>query len=87
MLLIVWYTRLEALDDAYRLADDWLAQYRRIGLVGSPHLSTLWSHQMRDFRRDARFAKFATGLKLMDYWKENGPPDGCRLDGEQLRCD
>jgi hypothetical protein len=42
---------------------------------------------MRDFRRDARFAKFATGLKLMDYWKENGPPDGCRLDGEQLRCD
>jgi tetratricopeptide (TPR) repeat protein len=87
LLLIVCYTRLEALDDAYRLADDWLAQYRHIGLVGSPHLSTLWSHQMRDFRRDARFAKFATGLKLMDYWKKNGPPDGCKLDAEELRCD
>jgi TolB-like protein len=87
MLHIYWYTRLGALDEAYRLADDWVAQYRHSSLVGAPHLAPIWSPSMRDFRRDARFAKFATGLKLMDYWKENGPPDGCRLDGEQLRCD
>ena len=85
-LLIYWYARLEALDDAYRLADDWLAQFRKNDLVGVPHLSPLWSPHLREFRRDPRFARFAAGLNLVDFWKQRGPPDGCRLDGDHLRC-
>ena len=86
MLLINWHVRLGAMDEAFRLADDWLAQYRENSLVGMPHLSPLWAPHMRDFRRDPRFARFAAGLKMTDYWKKHGPPDDCRLDGDKLDC-
>ncbi len=86
MELINWHVRLGAMDEAFRLADDWLAQYRENSLVGMPHLSPLWAPHMRNFRRDPRFARFAAGLKMMDYWKKHGPPDDCRLDGDKLDC-
>ena len=85
-LLIYWNARLGAVDQAYHLAHDWVAQYRGSTLVGVPHLAPLWSPDLREFRADPRFAQLATDLGFMDYWKKRGPPDGCRLDGEKLRC-
>ncbi len=49
-------------------------------------LGVLWMPQMRAFRQDPRFQALATRLKLMDYWKQYGPPDDCALLSEQLEC-
>ena len=36
--------------------------------------------------RRSTFRAAGHGSWFMDYWKKRGPPDGCRLDGEKLRC-
>jgi hypothetical protein len=41
---------------------------------------------MRPFRRDPRFQPLVTHLKLMDYWKQYGPPDDCDLKDGKLQC-
>jgi hypothetical protein len=41
---------------------------------------------MRPFRKDARFQSFVKRLKLVEYWKQYGPPDECDLRGDTLVC-
>jgi hypothetical protein len=63
-----------------------VAQFQSSGFVSLPMLSTLWAPEMRAFRRDPRFARFANGLKLTEYWRRYGPPDECVLAAEKLTC-
>jgi hypothetical protein len=41
---------------------------------------------MRPFRRDPRFQALVMKLKMIDYWKQYGPADGCDLKDRQLIC-
>jgi hypothetical protein len=80
-------TMLGALDAAYELADRSVDEGVRAGMVGSRiYLADLWLPEMRPFRRDARFNGLVQRLRLIDYWKKYGPPDGCDLQGSELSC-
>ena len=85
---IIWYTLLGARDDAYRLADGWLAQYRRAGFVGLPLIGTiLWQRDIPAFRSDPRFRSFIGAMEYLEFWKIHGPPDACSLREMVLTCD
>ena len=83
--LLVLFTQLGALDRAFTLANQSLDLYARQGTVGTAW-GALWIPEMRPFRQDARFQAFVTRLKLMDYWKALGPPDGCDLKQDKVSC-
>jgi hypothetical protein len=85
-VFIIDFVNLGALDDAYELANGSLDEYARAGTIGAVPWSWLWAPEARPFRTDARFQAFVTRLKLMDYWKQYGPPDECDIRGEQLTC-
>ena len=64
---------IASLDRAYDFANatlDQLARERRVGITWS----YLWMREMREFRRDRRFAAFAARLGLTEYWARFGPP-------------
>jgi len=50
-------------------------------------IASLWSSEMRVFRRDARFQALAEQLHLIDYWRRSGLPEECRLAESKLLCD
>jgi serine/threonine-protein kinase len=79
--LIVLLTRLGALDQAYDVANRAALQ----NFVGGVW-ATLWQPETHAFRKDSRFQAFVTRLRLIDYWKQYGPPDDCDLHGETLVC-
>jgi tetratricopeptide (TPR) repeat protein len=80
-------TMLGALDDAYRIANRAVDEGVASGLVGSRiYLADFWLPEMRSFRRDPRFGSLVTRLKLTEYWRQYGPPDGCELNAETLSC-
>jgi transcriptional activator of cad operon len=80
-------TMLGALDAAYELANRYVDEGVAAGMVGSRiYLADFWLPEMRPFRRDARFGALMQRLKLVDYWKKYGPPDGCELQGDELSC-
>jgi adenylate cyclase len=81
--LLLWYSRLGALDHAFELAFNSLDHYAREGTVGGAW-GVLWLPQMRAFRNDDRFQHFARRLRLFEYWSEYGPPDGYSLHGDRL---
>jgi TolB-like protein len=83
--LIVWYTRLNALDFAYQVANDALDRLVPYEMIGSAW-GILWTPAMRAFRRDARFQTFIERLSLMRYWSQYGPPDDCELRDGRLVC-
>jgi TolB-like protein len=78
--LIALFTSLGALDQAYDVANRGLEDFNG-GLWAA-----LWRREMGAFRKDSRFQAFVTRLKLMDYWKQYGPPDECDLKGDTLVC-
>jgi len=83
--LVVWYTRLNALDLAYETANsalDRLAQSDRVGMAWG----IIWTPVMREFRRDARFQALVERLALTEYWPQYGPPDHCELREGRLLC-
>ncbi len=82
--LILWYTRLGALDLAFDLAERSLDVYGREEHVGGAW-GVLWVPEMQPFRDDPRFQHFASRLRLIEYWSEYGPPDGYALSGSMLR--
>ena len=81
------FTMLGALDDAYDLANRYVDEGVAVGMVGSHiYLADFWLPEMRPFRRDARFNSLMQRLRLIDYWRSYGPPDGCTLQGDVLSC-
>jgi TolB-like protein/tetratricopeptide (TPR) repeat protein len=82
--LLVIYTQLGAIDDAYASVNRFLDASRPAGVVGD--IWDLWGPEMAPFRRDPRFHALATRLGFMDYWKRYGPPDVCDLTGDTLTC-
>jgi hypothetical protein len=84
-LLMVQLTRLGAVDQAYHVANRSLDDYMRDNWNGGAW-GLLWTPEMRAFRKDSRFQVFVTRLKLIDYWKQFGPPDECAMHGETLVC-
>jgi TolB-like protein/tetratricopeptide (TPR) repeat protein len=83
--LVTLLTRLGAVDQAYDVANRALDEFVRDDWYGGPW-TVLWLPDMRAFRKDPRFQAFATRLKLIDYWKQYGPPDECDWRGEALTC-
>lgn len=49
-------------------------------------IGSLWSSDLRIFRRDRRFSTLVERLGLVDYWRRVGPPDGCKLTPTGLEC-
>jgi TolB-like protein len=81
------FTMLGALDPAYELATLYLDEFVRSGTGGGAAWTFLWwVPEMRLFRKDSRFQAFVTRMNLIDYWKQNGPPDGCDLRDGTLTC-
>ncbi len=78
------YTQIGALDQTYARANRALDERSPAGLVGP--LSGVWLPEMRPFRRDPRFQQLVTRLKLIEYWKQYGPPDERDLRGDALVC-
>ncbi len=80
------YADLGALDDAYAAANALVDVFASKGEISPNSWRELWSPEMRRFRRDPRFQAFVSRLRLMDYWKQYGPPDGCDLKDDRLTC-
>ncbi len=81
--LMLWYSRIGAVDHAFELAFNSLDHYAREGTVGGAW-GVLWLPEMAAFRNDERFQLFARRLRLFEYWSEYGPPDGHSLSGARL---
>jgi TolB-like protein len=81
------FTMLGELDSAYGLANGLIDRGERLHVAAlglAP--STLWIPEMRPFRLDPRFQDLAIRLKLIDYWKQFGPPDECDLKDGIATC-
>jgi TolB-like protein/DNA-binding winged helix-turn-helix (wHTH) protein len=81
------FTLLGAMDAAYGLANELIDRGERLRVAArglDPR--TLWSPEMGSFRRDPRFQALAVRLKLVDYWKQFGPPDECDLRNALVTC-
>jgi hypothetical protein len=76
--LMVWYSGLGALDQAYAIMNRSLDDFARAGTIGMAWLF-LWMSELAPFRDDARFGALAERLKWPDYWNVYGPPDGYAL--------
>jgi TolB-like protein len=83
--LMVWYSSLEALDQAYDVIDDALAAFARKGTIGTAW-TFLWMPEMRPFREDPRFQQLCARLNFFEYWNQYGPPDNHELRGGKLIC-
>jgi DNA-binding winged helix-turn-helix (wHTH) protein len=83
--LLLWMTMLGDLDAAYAFLARSLEHYSRGNTVGSAW-GFLWLPEMRAFRHDARFQEFVARVRLIDYWREYGAPDGCELRDGSLIC-
>ena len=80
---MLWYSRIDAINEAYDLAARALDHYEAQGSIGGAW-GVLWLPEMRAFRGDLRFQQFARRLRFFDYWSEYGPPDGHALSGDTL---
>jgi TolB-like protein/DNA-binding winged helix-turn-helix (wHTH) protein/Flp pilus assembly protein TadD len=78
------FSRIGELDSAYALASRFLDEHP--AMPGSIDWSSLWLPEMRPFRQDLRFQDLVTRLKLIDYWKQFGPPDNCDWKDGKLSC-
>jgi len=77
------FTELDDLDSAFEFANQ---NYDLRARAAGSAWASLWTPQMRPFRRDPRFQPFMTRSKLMDYWQKYGPPDDCELKDGKLSC-
>jgi TolB-like protein len=83
--LMVWYSSLGAVDQAYDVADDALAAFARKGTIGTAW-TFIWMPEMRPFREDPRFQQFCARLNFFEYWNLRGPPDNHELHDGKLIC-
>ena len=79
-----WYTQLDAVDEAFEVAEQLRTQFAAQRPVNA--WSWLWSRELTNFRKDARFQSFASELGLIQYWQKYGPPDDCTLTNGKLAC-
>ncbi|MEO8018816.1 MAG: protein kinase, partial [Pseudomonadota bacterium] len=86
MFSMTWYTMLGDVDRAYLVSDRWLAESRRTGRSGIPFNLGFWLPAMQPFRADPRFFGLTQRMGLTEYWRQFGPPDDCRLQGDTLTC-
>ena len=73
--MILWYSMLEAYDEAYEVMHRGLDDFAATGTIGVAW-GYLWLKEFAGFRADPRFGALATRMKLPDYWAVHGPPDG-----------
>ena len=78
---VMAYTSFGRMDDAYRVANADLDEFPiNVGWL-------IWAPELAAFRQDPRFAKLATDLGLVAYWREYGWPEACRPAGDSVTCD
>jgi adenylate cyclase len=75
MRLIMWYSRLEAYDQAYEMVNRSLDDFAAVASIGTAW-GFLWTRELAGFRDDGRFTALVARLRLPDYWQRYGPPDG-----------
>lgn len=84
-ILVHLLAELGAVDDLYRemhrMLDRGQEEYPWITVIGS-----MWSPQMRPFRRNPQFQALAERLGLIEYWQQAGPPDECTLADAMISC-
>ena len=76
ILTLTWYALLDAMDDAYAIAERIVRQLERSERLITINLPAIWKPDLVAFRRDPRFHEFTNRLGLPEYWNANGPPDG-----------
>jgi len=76
--MLVWYTHLGALDQAYELQEESLRRFARFDMLGGLW-SFWWLREMAPFRQDARFQGIVERFALAPFWEKFGPPDGHEL--------
>jgi tetratricopeptide (TPR) repeat protein len=77
---MVWCALLGEVGSAHDVASAILETSSRDGTVGTAW-DPVWLPEMLPFRRHARFDDFVARLRLPEYWREKGFPDGCRQQG------
>jgi TolB-like protein/DNA-binding winged helix-turn-helix (wHTH) protein/Tfp pilus assembly protein PilF len=75
------FTLLDGRDQAFELMQRVNAETLSNGWV-----MAFWAPEMRPFREDRRFQALAQRLRLVEYWKQYGPPDECYLKNGALLC-
>jgi adenylate cyclase len=78
--------------DVFGLTDEALAlSLDPPGNARLPLRLSLWYPRFERFRAHPKFTALAEARGLLDYWREHGPPDGCRFEGPErsgaLQCD
>jgi hypothetical protein len=81
--LMVWYSELGGLDQAYAIMNRSLDDLARFGTIGTAWLF-LWMAELAPFRDDARFGALVERMKFPEYWNLYGPPDGYALENGVL---
>jgi len=84
ILALNWYVLLGAMDDAYEIAQRFVAHFEHARRLSNVTLMPLWLPDLVAFRRDPRFQEFTARLGLLEYWKAYGPPDGYALQDGRL---
>ena len=83
--LMLWYTQLGALDQAYAVANESLDYFARSGIIGTAW-GILWGRELLPFRQDPRFQALVRRMNLPEYWDRFGPPDNCDWRQGTLIC-
>jgi TolB-like protein len=85
MHVLAWFTMLGELDRAYGFVERVLQQHLP-QQTPSLFLPWIWLPELLPLRGDPRFQELVRRFRLIDYWKQYGPPDECDLRGDMLVC-
>jgi TolB-like protein len=80
------YALINAIDDAYSLANQCLDEAAAGAADAATDKNTLWIAELRAFRKDPRFQPFVARQGMMEYWQLYGAPDECDLTSGKLIC-
>jgi TolB-like protein len=83
--LMIWYTGIGAVDQAFELMNESLDLFARTGTIGTAW-AFLWMRELLPFRTDPRFQTLCRRMAFFDYWSKFGPPDNAELRGGVLVC-
>jgi tetratricopeptide (TPR) repeat protein len=83
--LMIWYTLLGALDQAFDVARESLDHFAKSGTIGTAWV-ILWMPELLPFRQDPRFQSMCRRMGFFENWNKHGAPDKCELRRDQLIC-